>query len=66
MARNDAELRRAREVVRERSGGLCEVGIVGACTRRAVHVHHCIRGNPRVHDPEFMKDFVQTGEGMSA
>lgn len=54
-----AELERAQRAVRERSGGLCEVGIVGVCVRVAHHVHHCLRGNPRVHDPARMLDACQ-------
>lgn len=51
-----AELRRAKATVRERSGGVCEIRVPSVCTHRAVHVHHCLRGNPRVHDPEAMLD----------
>lgn len=47
-------LTQVQAVVHERSGGRCEVGIIGVCTRRAVHVHHCLRGNPRVHAPSVM------------
>lgn len=31
---------RCREVVRERSGGLCELAIPGICLGRAVNMHH--------------------------
>lgn len=47
---------KAKAVVRERSGGRCEVGVLPGCRVRAAHVHHCKRGEPRVHDPELMLD----------
>lgn len=39
VRRYAAELDRVRPLVRERSGGLCEVGFPG-CEWAAVHVHH--------------------------
>lgn len=50
-----AALRRAQDIVRTRSEGYCEAR-TDVCVIYAAQVHHCLRGNPRVHDPEAMLD----------
>jgi predicted transcriptional regulator len=54
---DDAELRRARKAVRERSGGLCEVRLAVICTGRGQHVHHrLMRSQGGTHDLDNLLD----------
>jgi hypothetical protein len=51
------ELRKAKKVVRARSGGRCEARIPSICTGRATEAHHIkMRSRGGKHEPENLLD----------
>ena len=57
LAEYNAEFRVNREIVRDRSRGVCEGHVQGVCTRRAIHVHHVVlRSQGGSNDPADLLD----------
>lgn len=52
---------RESDKVRARSGGRCEISVIGerACPRKAVHVHHMIGGRMRARGASALADHKQ-------